>query len=342
MALSNLVSFAVNRDELITASLLDIGAVSLGQAVSAEMIAAVSRKLGMMLKAWEADGLHLWKIRETTLFLEKGVNSYQLGPNSTNHFTVDRPIYKSTLSAAHALAATTINVVTSGASTSPAFSALTVGDHVGIELSDHSVQWTTVATIPNTTSFTIAAPGLTAAAISGATVYGYTNRATRPLAVYDLMRRNKLEQDVPINLISRNQYYTFGNKNTLGTPTNVFFNPSTISGTGNAMANKAIGSQSSEIRTYVAPGVGTDRLVFNATYPVMDMTSAAIDFDCPQEWLLAIQTNLSVLMGPTNAISMEQFNIIKSIAKEEKERVLGYDREYTSMMLQPAPNYSEK
>jgi len=335
MALSNTVIFTETRDQLITDALLDVGAVGLGQAIDADLISAAARKLNMMLKAWQADGLNLWKIRETTLFLQRAQNYYQLGPTSTDNITVDRPIYKSITTAALAINTTTIPVVTNLAQTNPSFSALKIGDKVGIELSDHSMQWTTVSTLPDGISFTIPAPGLTQATLSGATVYAYTNGTNRPLAVWDLMRRDKSDNDVPVLHISRNEMYTFGKKTTLGTPTNFYFNPSIVQGTGSSMAEQAAGSQNAELWTYVSPSTATDRLVFNAQYPVMDMTAANMDFDCPQEWLLGIQTNLSVLLGPGQAITMEQFQILKGIAKEEKDRVMSWDRENTSMFLQP-------
>jgi len=341
MALSTLVNFTETRDQLITDSLLDIGAVALGQAIGPDLINTAARKLNMMLKAWMADGLNLWKLRETTLFLQKGQNYYQLGPLSTDHMTTDRPIYKSTTTSALAASTTTIPVSTTSAQTNPAFSALNIGDIVGIELSDHTMQWTTVSTIPGTTSFTIPAPGLTGAALSGATIYAYTHGIERPLAIYDLMRRDKSDNDVPVLQISRNEMYQFGKKTTTGTPTNFYFNPSIVSGTGNAMSEQVMGSQSSELWSYVSPGNGTDRLIFNAQYPILNMDSASLDFDFPQEWLLAIQTNLSVLLGPGNGITGEQFGILRSIAKEEKDRVLAWDRENASMFLQPQRRFEQ-
>lgn len=166
MALSGTVTFSQTRDQLVTDALLDVGQVGLGQAVDSDLIQFAVRKLQMMLKAWMADGLQLWKIKETTLFLEKYKNYYQLGPTGDN-CTADKPIYKGSLTSALVAGSTTINVDNTAAQgfTNNKFNsaALVTGMYVGIQQTDNSMYWTTVSTVPNGTSFTIPGPGLTSA-----------------------------------------------------------------------------------------------------------------------------------------------------------------------------------
>ena len=61
MATSGSTNFTLNRDELIKDALLDIGAVSQDDTPSASIVNSASRKLNMMLKAWQTFGLQLWK-----------------------------------------------------------------------------------------------------------------------------------------------------------------------------------------------------------------------------------------------------------------------------------------
>lgn len=335
MSLSGTVTYKDTRDQLITDALLNVGAVGLGQAIDSDLILFAARKLQKMLKAWMADGLQLWKIKETTVFLNQYQNYYQLGPTGDN-FTIDKPTHKSILTASIAALGTTITVDNTSAATwtKSKFNsaALVAGMYVGIQQTDNSMYWTTVDTVPNTTSFTIPT-GLPIGASSGATVFAYTTKANRPLAVWDAMRRDKSDNDVPIMIISRNELYTFGRKVTSGTPTQFFFNPST--------QQQVPGSQNAELWCYVAPGLGTDRLVFNAQYPIEDMTSADTDFDFPQEWLLGIETNLSLLVAPAHATTGEQYGILKDIAKTEKDRVMSWDRENASMYLMPQRRFDQ-
>jgi hypothetical protein len=331
MAVGTTTTFKQTRDSLITDALLDVGIVGLGQPVDADLIQFAARKLNMMLKAWMADGLNLWKIRETTLFLNKSQPHYKIGPTTTDNITTDDPIHKSIVALATSAGATTITVDNTAAhgwaNQVRNSAALVTGMYVGIQLIDNSMYWTTVSSVPTSTTFTIPAPGISKDIAPGAVVFAYTNKADRPLAVWDAMRRDKSENDVPIFIISRNEYYTFGRKITEGTPSQFFFNPSTL--------QQVPGQQSSELFTYVSPGIGTDRLVFNAQYPVRDILTPDADFDFPQEWLLAIQTNLAILLGPGAGLTTEQFKKLQFIAQTEKDRVMSWDRENVSMFIQP-------
>lgn len=335
--LSGTYNYTATRDQVVTDALLDVGATALGQAVDSDLIQFAVRKLQAMLKAWMADGLQLWKIKETQLFLQKYQNYYQLGPSSSDNCTTDNPIFKSQTTAAYVAGALSFTVTSTAAQ---AFSnnkfnsaALTPGMFVGIEQNDHSMLWTTVNTVSGDgVTFTTNAATILPVN-NAATIYAYTNKAIRPLAVWDGMRRDKSDNDIPIMIISRNEYYTFGKKVTSGTPTQFFFNPST--------QQQVPSSQNSELKTYVAPSLSTDRLLYNAQYPIQDMTNPNTDFDFPQEWLLGIQTNLAMLCAPAHATTGEHFGILKSIAKEEKDRIMSWDRENASMYLSPQRRFDQ-
>jgi len=311
MATSGTTSFASNRNQLLTDALIDAGIVAVGVTPESDIMAFAARKLNMMLKAWQADAMQLWKLRETTLFLEYNDNSYQLGgtgQHSTESFTT-------TTIATAAVAADTSIVVDST-------TGMTAADYVGVELDDGSMHWTTVASVTNSTTFvlTTAIPTGDTVAVDN-TVYFYTTKAPRPLAIMDLVVRNESNEDVPATLISREEYYAFGDKTTTGTPTQFFFNPSLTNST---------------LKVYPTPSDGKHRLVYTGQYSIEDMTSANDSFDFPQEWQLAVQLNLAVLLTPSYATNTAEFKKLKLLADEEKKRVMGWDKEQTSMYIQPA------
>lgn len=90
MARSGSYSFTVNRDQLIKSSLRLLGVGHRGEPIIADEINDANMALNIMLKAWQADGLHLWKREEMTLPLLAGVAEYTLGP--TGNVVMQRPL----------------------------------------------------------------------------------------------------------------------------------------------------------------------------------------------------------------------------------------------------------
>lgn len=310
MATSGTTSFNLTRNQLITDSLYDTGIVAIGQPIDDDIMAFAARKLNMMLKAWQADGLHLWKLRETTLFLQDNNNSYTLGP-SGQHAT--ETYTETAIKTAATAGATTIDVDST--------SGMSVSDNICIILDNGKAHWTTVSSITDSDTVVIATAIATAAAVDNV-VYFYTTKAPRPLAIMDGVLRDIDENDIPITLISRSDYYAFGDKSTTGTtPTQFWFNPSLTN---------------ANLKVYPTPSNGKYRFVYTGQYQIEDVTSANNDFDFPQEWYLAIQTNLSVLLTPSYGTNRDEFKKLVLIAQAEKERVMGWDKEQTSMFLQPA------
>lgn len=312
MATSGTTSFSSTRNQLLTDALYDAGIVAIGQAIDDDIMAFAARKLNMMLKAWQADGLHLWKLRETTLFLEEDDNTYTLGP-SGQHATES---YTETAIKTTAVAgATSIDVDST--------TGMTASDYICIILDSGDAHWTTISSITDSDTVVIASgiPTGDSAAVDNV-VYFYTTKAPRPLAITDAVLRDIDDNDIPVTLISRSEYYNFGDKTTTGTtPTQFWFNPSLTN---------------ANLKVYPTPSNGKYRLVYTGEYQIEDVTSANNDFDCPQEWLLAIQTNVAVLLTPSYGSNSTEFKKLKLIADEEKERVMGWDKEKTSMFIQPA------
>lgn len=66
--------------EIVTAALRVIGEIPAEQSPEAVDITTGTEGLNMMVKSWQAQGLHLWAKTEGVLFLDKGKSQYNLGP----------------------------------------------------------------------------------------------------------------------------------------------------------------------------------------------------------------------------------------------------------------------
>lgn len=92
MATSGSVDFSLNRNELIKAALRHIGVGVTGETPSNEEISDASISLNMMLKAWMAEGVLLWKREEISLSLVDGQNTYTIGQGGSPDLTTPRPL----------------------------------------------------------------------------------------------------------------------------------------------------------------------------------------------------------------------------------------------------------
>jgi hypothetical protein len=141
MSTSGTAVFTMNRDEIIATALENVGVYAAGETISAEDTTMCARRLNMMAKAWMAHGAHLWAMKEATLFLSVGTQSYSLGASGT-HCT--NTYVHTTLSTDEATNSTSI-----GLSSATGMSA---SDNIGIVLDDGTIHWTTISGAPGTTT----------------------------------------------------------------------------------------------------------------------------------------------------------------------------------------------
>lgn len=83
MATSNSTNFATSRDALISAALRVAGAIAQGEIPSATQVSEASDALNMMVKAFQADGMPLWAIKEYNVPLTASTASYEIGLGKT-------------------------------------------------------------------------------------------------------------------------------------------------------------------------------------------------------------------------------------------------------------------
>lgn len=79
MALSGSYDFTLNRNAMINAALRLIGVGRRGETLTHEEMEDASEALNLMLKAWQAEGLQLWKRTKLNIPLVGGQSSYALG-----------------------------------------------------------------------------------------------------------------------------------------------------------------------------------------------------------------------------------------------------------------------
>lgn len=312
MALSGSVNFVLNRDQIIKDALIDVGAVAAEDSVSSDINEHAARLLNLMIKAWQADGLQLWKLRRCTLLLQKSTQKYTLGPNG-DHFALTSDITETEMRVAAVATDTTMEVDST--------TGMTAGDNVGVQLDGGTMHFTTIASVTDSDTFelTTAIPTGGAVAIDN-DVRSYTNKAPRPLMIKEAFNRDASDNDRPMRMISEQEYWRLGSKDSAGAVVELFYKPTLTDGT---------------LYVYPPASLVTDSLEMVCQFPLEDMDAAANDFDFPQEWLMALKLNLSVQLSPSYGVRREQFQHLSALAEKAKEDALGWDKEKVSVYIQP-------
>ena len=89
---SGSVDFRPSRNDLIKGALRHIGVGVTGETPSNEEISDATFSLNLMLKAWMAEGVHLWKRKELSISLTESKAKYLVGRGGSEDVTNDRPI----------------------------------------------------------------------------------------------------------------------------------------------------------------------------------------------------------------------------------------------------------
>ena len=320
MATSGSTDFLLDRDGIVRAALKLCGVIEAGETPAAEELVDGALALNRMVKHWQGTGLRLWKKREGVLFLEKGKVSYNLGPNSSDHATEEGDAVKTALSANAAALAITITV--------DSITGIAANDEIGIVLDSGAFHWTTVSGAPSGSTVTLAVAIPTAAA-SGNKVHAYTFDLTRPLRVLESRRRDEIaDQDIPIIMFSRQEYFDTPNKLTESLTTEVYYDPQ-ISEAGTPPERQGT------IYLWPAPVDIDSTLRFTAALPIEDFDNATDNPDFPVEWSDALTFNLAVRIAPEYGVPLDDRAWLKTEALQFLNDVQMWDTEPESIYLAP-------
>lgn len=83
MATSGTVSYTQNRNEIIRSAYEIIGVATDGEALNGDDIDVAQAALNVMIKAWIAHGLQLWKRNTKSITLTAATSTYTLGTGGT-------------------------------------------------------------------------------------------------------------------------------------------------------------------------------------------------------------------------------------------------------------------
>ena len=299
MSVSGTNTFSQTRNDIINRAYKIIGIKTRGRDLTAEEINDASEALNLYVKGLKSEGVYLWKYAEGNLFLKIGQESYILDgatANATESF----------------VQTTTSATATSGANSVVVASAsgFTIGYNIGIMQDNGNLHWTTNSNIVGTT-ITLTSP-LTNNVLSGATVYVYQTKITRPEAITSARRRDSSNYDTPLNELARNDYFNLAQKTVIGQPTQFYYDKQLSSGI---------------FYLYQAPNDATNTIKFTFQKMFFDFNTGNDNPDFPIEWAETLAFGLAFRLSYDFSIDKTKSEQIKRTYDEMLRNLKGYDRE---------------
>ena len=330
MATSGVMTFRLNRDQVLTQALINVAALDPEAGTpTPNQVTHAATHLNLMVKAWEAHSLQLWERKYGVIFPQKNQGMYVLGnpgPAGDHAVLTDNlnlgDFIQTTVSVAAVASATSVtltSITNVGTVGNPAITLANTW-FIGIELDSGFLFWTTVNGAPAGNVVTLTA-GLPSSASAGLTVYAYQTKLMRPLRILDAFYRQQGGNDIPIRLISREEYNRFGVKTSQGTPIQLFYDPQINTGL---------------VELYPQPTDVKGQIYIEFQKPIEDFVTSTDDFDLPQEWGEALIWNLSLRLAVPYRVPTEQYNRIEKMAVVSLDLAKNWDQEYASILFQPS------
>lgn len=310
---TDLSKLTTTGDDIIRMALEDVKAYAPDfQDPTPGMMSRCKMRLNAMLKGWQAAGVGLWLNEQCTLPLQADAQSYTLGPTgSPCVLTAD--MIETTLSVGAASGASTITVTSS--------TGMAHGYSIGIQLSDNSIQWTTING-PIVAKVVTLTTALTAAASAGATVFCYltSNQIGRPLGITEARIRDVNGNEVPLYICSRDEYMQLPLKSSTGKPAQVYYD-----------------AQMNNAKLYVWPVDTTmsDRILFTGRMPIQIFRNLPDNPNFPDEWVDALHFNLALRLSPMFDVPADLYAKIKEMAIVTLKDANDFDREQVSVFFAP-------
>ena len=310
MATSGTVDFQQTAQTIILDAFTDVTSFPTDQGMASADSAFCLRRLNAMVKTWAAQGIHLWKVRDITLFLAAGTSKYALG--GTGSANASGEFAETTLSLAAASGDNSIlPVSTVGIST-------ITGNVIGVMMDNNIIHWTTATSIFN--GAVGLSVGLTEAASAGNAIFAYDSVPDRPQRITEARKAASDGIETQMRLMSRSDYMQLADKTSAATPHSIYYDPQL--GVG-------------QVYLYPTPNDERETVKFTAETQIEDFDTLSDNADFPAEWTQALVRNLAYDIAPSYGVTGQVLLELKSRADESLDMVLSYDREWASVTFSP-------
>lgn len=147
-----------------------------------------------------------------------------------------------------------------------------------------------------------------------------TTTIDRPTRIWNLKRKDTSGNEIPINVISRQEYTDLPNKTTTGVVNQYYYDPQLTNGT---------------LFIWPVPITGTtDVLWGTCDRSIQYMLNDTDTYDLPEEWLRVIVWGLAKEIAPEYGLALSERQLIDVEYAALKAAVSSYDRENSPTYVQ--------
>jgi len=321
MATSGTTTFTVTRDQIIEAALRSLAVLEEGATPGPNALENASFSLNLILKKWQSEGIKVWTIKEYILPLVPNQTSYTIGPSATYNLNAAKPL-RLIQAYLRNLSNDTSSVgkisLTSGGTgytvqpTNPVSATGGTGSGAAFNLT---------FTGASVTSVMLANTGGSSYAVGDVlTMAGGTFTTAATVTVDSLL---SVYTDMPMTVISQQEYNMLSSKQSQGNVNTVYFKPWRDYG---------------EVSVFLTPNTFTAEnyeLHLFVQTPIEDISSANQNFDFPSEWFLALKWNLAADLASDYEKTLTDKQYYEQKASMLKNELMDWDIEWSSTFFQP-------
>ncbi len=290
MPTSGSYNYSLTAADIIQAMYEDMSVVEPGGTVSSADSVMALRRLNLISKQYQgtadgAPGIKVHTRQRISLILAKGQQTYLIGPATTDARS-STSMGRTTVGTAYVSGTSLIVSSASDAASYPGSTlSMASGDFIGAQLSDGSIEWTTINGAPAGNTITLTA-GFSLAAAAGNYVWFFTNRAQRFPVIESALLRQIGRTDTPLEVYRDAIQYDQGvaNKYASGSPTAVLVEPLRTN------TRLTFDSQPADV---------TQTVMLTVLYPSEDYDATTDDIAYPQEALRFLSWELAFAMAPS-------------------------------------------
>lgn len=323
MATSGTTTFTVTRDQIIESALRSLAVLEEGAQPSPTALENSAFSLNLILKKWQSEGIKLWTVVEYTIPMVAGQTSYTIGPSIEYDFNADKPlrIIQSFLRNN----STNLSGLEGGYGYTPASGTFTYTNVPSYVISGSEMITTPNlnVTVTNGTvvSVTNATDGVGPQGLSS--TLGVLNTYLGGTGSDFNIAVTTSNIDLPMTLISEQEYNILGSKFSTGNVNSVYYKPWVNYG---------------EIKVFLTPSANTAanyELHITVQRPIQDITKPNQNFDFPSEWFLALKWALVAELASDYEKPLNDKTYYEQKADMLKGQLMDWDIEWTSTYFQP-------
>lgn len=307
MATSGNITFEQTRNQIIRTAFEHIRVAIEGEDLTAEQMQKGAVALNSLMKFWQAQGFHLWKLNQGWLFAKAGQYEYQLGAGGdlcASDITHNTTLYK-------AYQGYTQVYLKDGAKLPSA------GDYICLNINGQVFSSTVTAVADNAVTINDMLP---CDICPNADVWFFSKLIDRPLKIIQARRAQIGGTEIEMVNMAMDDYFRLPDKAQQGTPTSWNYQPTLERGT---------------FRLWNAPY--NNSFIIKFTYEQgFDIFEVSKDMpDIAPEWIEPLTWELAYRLSPYGGLELDEREWIKAQAKETLEQARNFDQETGGFQITP-------